>query len=114
MAISFNCPDCKVNIHTTMYDVLQMGFSCGLCGKEIVPDAIFRKGGLDRDKEMLAWIGEATVSYMDAYRRVMEKAEVDGLSQREIILNAGIWQELHQYSSEVQNRILHYRGISDE
>ena len=110
MALSFNCPGCGVNIHTTMYDVLQMGFSCGLCGKTIVPDAIFREGKLDREKEMLAWIGEATIAYMDAYRTVMEKAEEDGLSQRDILFDQNIWKELNKYSGEVQARITHYKG----
>jgi len=106
MALSFSCPGCGVNIHTTMYDVLQMGFSCGMCGKTIVPDAIFREGKLDREKEMLAWIGEAAVNYMNAHESIMQKAKEDGIHP----LDARIGVLLNPASAEVYNRVMIYKG----
>jgi len=64
-----------------MLDVLSVGFSCNTCKTLIPPARIFGDGGLDRDRELLACIGQEVVDFYDFCKKQYEAADVMGFER---------------------------------
>jgi hypothetical protein len=66
-----------------MPQVLSLDFSCGACNGQITPSQVFGKGGLDRETELLACIGQETVDFAAFVKKSHALADEMGISRND-------------------------------